>query len=243
MPLPGISVSNEERNPDRLPDSSDPSGPCPRCKRPSNFTFAGRIDVTFGSGYTQDQLGNRRRDVNEQVTVFLCAYCQQNIVVIEERLTGGRRDGRAGAITWKGIHWWPTPGSGTSFGPEVPTSVTDAYDEGVRCLAVRAPNGAVGMFRNALALIVEDSGSTDAKQQPDLAKKVARMVQDGGLPSSLGEWATHVRTFGNAGMHLDSFEPVTIEDAEDISKLTWTLIENIYILPAQINARRAIRKN
>lgn len=243
MPLPGMNTPKITRNPDRLPDSSDPSGPCPRCNRPSNFTVVGRTDVTFGSGYFKDAFGNTGRIPTEQVTVFLCAYCQQNIVVIEEQLIGGLRGGKGGSVTWSGIHWWPTPGSGSSFGTEVPDSVTKAYNEGVRCLGVKAPNGAVTMFRNALALIVEVSGSNEAKSKKVLAKKITQMVEDGGLPRSLADWTNHVRNFGNAGAHLEDFESVTLEEAEDISRLTSSLIENLYIIPAQISARRATKKS
>lgn len=242
MPLPGINVTKEERNPDRLPDSSDLSGPCPRCNRPSNFILLAQFDVTYTGGTNYFPNGQMQKDASEQLTVLHCSYCQQNIVVIEERLVGGIRGGKSGAETWRGIHWWPTPGGNSSFGKEVPRSVADAFGEGVRCLGVRAPNGAVAMFRNALAAIVEHSGSEEAKLQKDLAKKIVQMVADGGFPSSLGDWANHVRSFGNAGAHIESYEPVTIEDAEDISKLTSSLIENIYIIPAQIAARRAIRK-
>lgn len=34
-------------DPDRLPDSADPNGPCPRCGRVAHFAPVGTADVTF----------------------------------------------------------------------------------------------------------------------------------------------------------------------------------------------------
>jgi hypothetical protein len=94
--------------------------------------------------------------------------------------------------SWRGIHWWPTPGS-TSFGADVPIAVADAYGEGLRCLSVGAPNGAVAMFRTALTWIVNDKGSQAANNKGDLKDKVKQMV--GLLPHSV----TGPTTFGYTG--------------------------------------------
>ncbi|MGN6681533.1 MAG: DUF4145 domain-containing protein [Streptosporangiaceae bacterium] len=80
--------------------------------------------------------------------------------------------------------------------------MAEAFSEAARCLSAHAPNGAVAMLRTALTWIVEDKGSAEAKTKPDLKDKIKKMVADGGLPAAaLGEWADHVRLYGNAGVH------------------------------------------
>jgi hypothetical protein len=169
-----------------------------------------------------------------------CAYCQQNIVVIEEELHDGQRDKKSGMTSWRGIHWWPTPDGGT-MGPYVPESISQAYAEGVRCLSANASNGAAAVFRTALAYLVEDKGSDQAKSKRDLKDKIAQMARDGGLAASLVDWATHIRLYGNAGAHPDVYGDVTTQEAREIADLIKTFVEVMYIFPATIAARQAAR--
>ncbi len=157
-----------------------------------------------------------------------------------EPLVGGRRGGGAGAVTWEGVFWWPTPGA-QALGPDVPPNVAGAYDEGVRCLSANAPNGAVAMFRTAMTWIVLDKGSDEAKAKGDLKDKVKQMVADGGLTATLGSWLDHVRLYGNAGAHPDLFGDVSLDEAKDVARLTETLIELLYVTPARIAQRQAER--
>jgi hypothetical protein len=58
-------------DPDRLPDSSDPFGPCPRCGRVSNFVASGSLPVTFEKGtWVLVRSGERLRCHVEQATVL-----------------------------------------------------------------------------------------------------------------------------------------------------------------------------
>jgi hypothetical protein len=229
------------RDPDRLPDSSDPSGPCPRCGRPSNFILRGRFPVTYRTDvYLAAPVDGDRRLADQQLVVMECAYCQQNIVVIEDELHDGERGKKSGRVSWRGIHWWPSPGGGT-LGSDVPDSVSKAYDQGVRCLSASAPDGAAAMFRTALAYLVQDKGSEQAKSKRDLKDKVTQMARDGGLASSLVDWATHVRLYGNAAAHPDVYGEVTIEEAREIAALIKTFVEVMYTLPATIASRQAAR--
>lgn len=161
-------------------------------------------------------------------------------MVIEDELVGGRRGGRAGTVTWEGVYWWPTPGSG-NLSDAVPSKVADAYREGVRCLGAGAPNGAVAMLRTAMTWIVDDKGSSEAKAKSDLKEKVKQMVADGGLTATLGKWVDHVRLYGNAGAHPDLFGDVSIEEAKDVARLTETIIDLLYTMPAKIAMRQAER--
>jgi len=230
-------------DPDRLPDSTDPSGPCPRCGRVAHFSFVGAVDVTFRKDrtYAAKHDGTFERIANQRVSILECDGCHDRIVVIEDQLHDGKRGVSAGRITWEGFHWWPIPGGGI-LGDEVPSSVAEAYGEGVRCLSAAAPNGAVAMFRTALNWMVDDKGSPAAKAKGDLKDKVKQMGADGGLASTLGDWADHIRLYGNAGAHPDLFGDVSLEEAKDVARLTETLIDLLYTTPAKIAQRQAERR-
>lgn len=45
------------------------------------------------------------------------------------------------------------------------------------------------MFRTALTWIVDDLGSDAAKGKGDLKAKVKQMVAEGGIASTIGDWA------------------------------------------------------
>lgn len=237
----GHMAADRTPNPDRLPDSSDPNGPCPRCGRVANFQSCGVADVTFKhGGYATNRSGTIERLASQRVAILECSGCNDRIVVIEDELVGGQRGGRAGTITWEGVHWWPTPGA-QSLAPSVPPKVASAYGEGVRCISANAPNGAVAMFRTAMTWIVADKGSEAAKGKKDLKDKVKQTVADGGLGAAVGDWIDHVRLYGNAGVHPDLFGDVSLEEAKDAARLTETLIELLYITPAKIAQRQAER--
>lgn len=250
MPTPavfGAGAANQQppRNPDRLPDSQDPSGPCPRCGRPSNFQLIGQIDVSWATdgGYVVSRERGYERPTVERATVLMCAYCQQGVVVIEEQWVGGAKRGArqgGGVVSWHGIHWWPTPGA-SSLGPEVPENVAAAYDEGVRALSAGAPNASAAMFRTAIAYMVQDRGSEAAKSKRNLVDKIKQMASDGGPLGAVADWATHVRLTGNAGAHPDQLGDVSTEGAREVSRLVHTMIELLYIIPATIAKRQAGR--
>lgn len=218
----------DERNPDGLPHSSDPSGPCPRCGRVSNFTAGDTIRIS-----TVSPVFARPSQVDNayQVAVVLtCHGCNQGTVVIEDVVSGFVRQTVP-------VHWWPMPGTAVSM-TDVPDELAAAYLEGLKCLSVEAPHAAVAMFRNALAHIVQNKGSDEAKKKGTLNLAIQQMVADKTLFDSFDEWATQIRTVGNAGAHQESWEQVPIEDAQDLQKITLALIENLYIRPAEIARMR-----
>ena len=97
------------------------------------------------------------------------------------------------------------------------------------------------MLRTAMTWIVDDKGSSEAKAKSDLKEKVKQMVADGGLTATLGKWVDHVRLYGNAGAHPDLFGDVSIEEAKDVARLTETIIDLLYTMPAKIAMRQAER--
>jgi hypothetical protein len=227
--------AHRQRDPDALPDSSDPSGRCPWCNRVSNFTRQTSFPL-----YPRGD-SNGASDVLQRVSVLQCHGCSKGVVVVEDTYWGETRHEGSGAASFRGFHWWPIPG-GAPLSTDVPSSVSDAFGEASRCLSAHAPNGAVAMLRTALTWIVEDKGSETAKGKADLKDKIKAMVTEGGLPTALGEWADHVRLYGNAGVHPDKFGDVSQEEAEDVARLAYSLIEALYILPANIAKRQAERR-
>jgi hypothetical protein len=97
------------RSRDRLPDSADPRGRCPRCVRVSDFSVQLTEAISFTGEWVSLTARDRYRDFDQRVVVMECNSCRQNIVVIEDRYIGGDRRGRDGPVTWRGTFWWPTP--------------------------------------------------------------------------------------------------------------------------------------
>jgi hypothetical protein len=184
--------------------------------------------------------GERIPISEQQVSVLQCSGCGDCVVVIEDSYVGSVLHGSSGQTTWRGVHWWPTPGAG-SFDPAVPAPIAAAFDEALRCLSAGAPNGAAALLRNALALIVADKGSAAAKAKRDLSDKIKQMIKDGGALGALGDWAEHVNLYGNAGAHPEVYGDVTPEEAKDAAALARSMIELLYEAPAKFARRRAER--
>ena len=241
MPSMPTTIGDDDRpgrDPDAFPDSTDPSGPCPRCGRISNFMVIEEpVPVTFKKDVFYPGGG---RVSYQQVSILECNGCQDRTVIIEDQYTGGVRYGSSGRVTWRGFHWWPPQGAGT-FNPVVPAPIAAAYDEAVRCLSVGAPNGAAALLRNVLTLIVADKGTEAAKGKHDLSGKIKQMVRDGGPIGALGDWANHVNLYGNAGAHPEVYGSVSPAEAKDVAALARSMIDLLYEAPAKFARRRAER--
>lgn len=214
-------------NPDTLPTIDDASGPCPRCGRVSSFSTLEIFELQ-----TRSFPGSRA--VLERAGHLKCQGCDKATVVIETRDDHNS--------PFEAVTWWPTPGSGVLRHPALPVAVAEAHEEGTRALAVKAPHAAAAMFRSALAQVVQDKGSTDAKAKKNLKDAVKQMVADGALWKTFDDWATHIREWGNAGAHPEVFGPVTIEDAQDLEGLVSAMLDILYIQPDKLNKARPTRK-
>lgn len=217
----GAEVEEIERNPDTLPTSLDPSGKCGRCGRVAQFTHV-------LTQILRRQISFAAHRVVERAVILECQGCKECTVVIES--FGG------GVV--KGLYWWPMSGFDVPADAGVPTEVADAYNEGVRCIAVDAPNAAVAMFRTAIAQIVVEKGSETARWQRDLYRRIEKMAEEGALFADFGDWAHHIRSVGNAGAHGEAFEPVTLEDAQELQSFLGQLIDFLYVQPARLLAAR-----
>lgn len=240
-----MSQKPAPRNPDTLPTSGDPSGKCPRCGRICGFSEVRVEPLAIRLVVGQTPTAPERVTV-EQVTVLECQGCRRKVMVVEVR------DKETSELA--GVLWWPTDHLGDlERVAGVPRDIVTAYSEGVRCLAVQAPNAAVALFRTAIAQIVEEKGSATAKAEKDLFKRIEQMVQEKTLWDNFGTWAHHVRSTGNAGAHGEKFDPVTIEQAIELQRFIRELINFLYELrhrrptrrprPHHFHARRQRRRD
>lgn len=204
-------------NPDTLPSSKDLAGPCPNCGRISSFTLeAGAF--TVGKSH--------------KLFIIGCQGCGNSTAVIEKFRSGPQ------GVQFEPVHWWPVPGAG-QLDQAVPARVAEAYDEGMRCLAVRAPRAAVVMFRSLLSFLVEDKGSDEAKAQRGLKGKLRQMSTDGTLHPSLAQWAETVRDIGNGGAHPDELPEPDLDQANELARLCRSMIEVVYEIDARILRARS----
>lgn len=233
-----------EADPDTPPDSSDPTGICPRCGRASNFAPVNEpIPVSFNWSITSvGPNGAPEPEVMDRVVSLLCRGCRQSTVVVEEQWVGEQpsRSGRGfGVIRYRGIHWWPPPGA-ADLDEAIPAPIRDAYSEGMRCLSVRAPRAAVVMLRRTLEGVVHDKGSENARKalEKNLAAALGVMAEEGTLDKSLSEWAAEIRVVGNVGAHVDPIDDVSEQEAKGTSRLARQVLHYLYELPASITRTR-----
>jgi Domain of unknown function (DUF4145) len=213
-----------DRDPDTLPTRKDPNGPCPRCGRVSNFSAELEHPL-----WLPVPMITRVVPGSERAVVLRCQGCRLGTVVIE-RARDHPND------TWDGVYWWPTPGAG-HLDPAVPEGIAEPYDEGMRCLAVKANHAAVVMFRSALYGIVDDQGSEAAKQKRRLGAQLKQMAADHTLHPSLVPWAERIKDLGDIGAHaLERGVVVAPKQAADLGRLTRQMIRILYEVPASIRA-------
>lgn len=224
-------------NHDGPPDTSHPSGLCPRCEKQSSFQVLGSIPLTFDGGRI---LGRGEQDTptfQDQSTVLLCNNCGQGVAVLEEMWIGDQRRSEGvrsgGVVSWKGFHWWPLLGS--KLHNAVPASIAEAFNEAALALSANCPRAAAVMARRTLEAIAEDQGQASGT----LADKLKAMANKGLLHPTLAEWAKEVRLVGNAGAHYDPINVVSADDARQLVEFIRELSKFIYELPYELNARRA----
>jgi hypothetical protein len=205
----------------------------------------GTVPVTFDGSTFQQRDGSGVASWIEQVTSLRCMGCGQATVVIEEEWVGDhpRREGiqGGGAISWRGIHWWPPPGA-TDLDEAIPEKLRDCYSESIRALSAKAPRGAVVLLRRTVEGVVRERGSAAAVKALDdksLAAGLKVMAEEGALDGSLADWAAEIRLTANVGAHFDPVEDVSLDEANDLARLTRELLKYLYEMPAQLQRARA----
>lgn len=228
-------------DPDTLPTRADPHGPCPRCGRAANFEVVSRVDLRRGFtgnfGISAESGGRTvpNESVVEQLTVLKCMGCQRNLVVVEAEISN--------PSGLEGVLWWPMENIvDLEQRAGVPHDVVAAYSEGVRCLSVKAPNAAAAMFRTTIAQIIQNKGSEAAKAKRNLNDAIDQMDDDKTMWPGFADWAHHVRDTGNAGAHTEKFNPLTMEQAEDLRAFVREIVNFLYVQPARRAAAKPATK-
>lgn len=230
---------------DRPPDSSRPSGVCPRCGNMSNFSYEGSIAIAYDPKLVAaERDGSRSRLPVERVSAFECLGCHSGVAVVEELYVDDRHWTKRGGgrHNWRGVMWWPAPAV-AGLTTEVPASIMECFKEGLRCLGAAAPRGAAVMFRRTLEAIVHDRGGANAiaalaGPNGKLYKALEVMASEHKITPDLAEWAKELRLAGNAGGHYDPMDDVTTEEAESLSKLLRHLLVYLYEVAGQIRRAR-----
>jgi len=220
------------------PDSTHPNGLCPRCEKQSSFDLMGPLPLTFDGNYFVERDGQQTPSFHQRAVVLICRNCRQGVAVLEEQWTGEHRsiERKGGGTIWsKGFHWWPLAG-GTLHGA-VPAAIAGAYNEAALALSANCPRAAAVMARRTLEAIATDKGETSG----DLAKRLANMAAKGLLHPTLTDWSKEVRLMGNIGAHFDPINDVSPEDARQLIDFIRELAKFLYVLPFELNARRAAK--
>ena len=224
---------------DGLPDSTHPSGLCPRCGKQSSFDVAGSLPLSFDGTMVVQRDETRVPVHHEQASVLICRHCHQGVSVLEQQLTEtapgatGPRPPRL--LTWRGFHWWPLPDYKSH--EAIPSEIADAFNEAQTALAANCPRAAAVMARRTLEAIADDKGQTTGS----LAERLKKMTEAGLLQPVLADWAKEVRLIGNIGAHYDPMKAVSIEDAKQLTKFIQELLSYVYILPAELEKARSSR--
>ncbi len=221
-----------------LPDSSRPSGLCPRCGKQSSFVNTGSLDVTFDySSYSQDRDGKKIFHPLDRVSVLFCRHCKQGITVIEETWIGDhpQREGvkGGGQISYRGINWWPLTEANLST--DIPKSISEIFNEATMTFAANCPRASVVMARRSLEAVTVDKGETKG----NLYNRLDALNKKGIIHPSLIEWAQEVRLVGNKGAHFDPIEKVDLKDAKQLLSFVRELLKYTYELPAELERRRS----
>jgi hypothetical protein len=121
--------------------------------------------------------------------------------------------------------------------PDVPIGVADDYVEATLCLSVGAYKAAAAMCRRALQASAVEKGC----KQEVLIKQLDELGEKDLLNASLLEVAHQVRHFGNYGSHPDEdgLGEISQAEAENIHRLTWQVLEDLYVNPARVQAVKA----
>jgi hypothetical protein len=225
---------------DGLPESGLPHGLCPRCQKQSSFDVGPPQAVTFDPDVVLvEHSGSRSPLAVDQVSVLYCRNCKQGIVVVEEQCVADRswrEEAEAkkggGAVTWRGIHWWP--GADVEVSSDVPAQIAAVFQEAVRAAHADCPRASAVMARRTLEAITVEKGEATGT----LADRLRRLASNGALVSTLADWAKEVRLVGNAGAHFDPIDTVSKKDAKELLVFVRELLRYLYELPAELVRRR-----
>ena len=89
------------------------------------------------------------------------------------------------------------------------------------------------LYRKALELVVK---SVDSDINAMLGKRIEKLVKQGMLITSIGEWATQVVYIANEATHDD--KEIDRDDLSDLRNITVAIIENLISMPETVKNLR-----
>jgi len=210
------------------------NGICPYCQLKVHFSQV----LIYGRGGGERiplsfiKLSNKEQT---EVTIVTCDNCIKTLVAFFEYK---RIDKSMGVFEVKSTY----PVISKIAKPNgVTQRIWDDYVEGMICLGVNAPKGAVVLFRRATQSLMKELG---ANPNNYLWKQIKELKEKGIINENLSELATELRLWGNFGAHPDDdlLDEVTIEEAEEMKKLLDMLLKFTIIQKAEVEAIRERRK-
>jgi hypothetical protein len=201
-------------------------GTCPWCQKDVAF-------ILVIGPYRLERLGlvgtaSNNTPLVEGHGVYQCprSACRRTVYVVGTIGQQGDND----FVTVEGR--WPPLGSKPPH-QSIPEPVAADWTEGHLCVGVGAYKAAAAMARRGAEGVCIDQG---ANRKKVLRDQIKDLVASGVLHSQLGDWANHVRLFGNSGAHPgdDGLEAVSQQEAEETLRFLDRLLEWTYIAPWEL---------
>jgi hypothetical protein len=111
----------------------------------------------------------------------------------------------------------------------LPEIIIKTYEE-IWPLMQRSPNAFAGQIRRLLEFICKDKGASTG----DLYHKIMHLSTSGVFPGYYANMTDLLRRVGNMGAHMGERE-VDYYDAELLDSFFRSIVDYVYIMPAQIN--------
>lgn len=126
---------------------------------------------------------------------------------------------------------------GKQYGPEVPPTIGATASEAYVALAVGALRGSIMLARAVVEATCKDRGITSGL----LVAKIEQLHRQGFVSPLVKDEAHEIRYAGNDMAHGDLQASIEKEDAADMIALMDNTIQEVYVRPAQLARRQALR--
>jgi len=158
-----------------------------------------------------------------------CQACKQFILVVGNRISLSQQ------FALEAVY--PLEKPNDQVDESVPSNIREDFREGLRCRWAGAHRATLVMCRRAI-----QSSCLELKAQGErLTDQIDDLAARGKITQALQEMAHEVRLAGSEGAHPDraGLSDATQKDADDIIAFTREYLQHVYVMPAQLEARRA----
>lgn len=199
---------------------------CPHCR-------------TKGAGFSI-RFQWQGRDTRTAQFLAICGVCDRGITVQSQAKNSQHIDLIANRVDYPGNNFvilavWPSFKSDIPDG--VPENIGRFYDQGLRNLYEKRWDAAGAMFRKTLDVATKNLDPGNSKAT--LFVRINKLVENGTLTQSMGDWSHEIRIDGNDAVHDE--EPETPEDAASAQKFTEAFLIYAFSLPEMVAMNRQKR--